>query len=291
VSNSDAIVSRVLGWGQIGNLSGGAGDATDDWGHPTYYPTATDPVFTLHCIENWGRCDIEGMQIRIPDAAKPASGGDGHMTVVDQASGWEYDFWQVKSKPAGGGTLTMSWGGRTRIDGDGLNSAATASGFGNLAGIIRAPELTSGQINHALFMVIKCDSGNSVYPAVKNGRACTDLGLSGANAPPMGSRFQLAMSDDQIAALPVPPWKKAILTAMAHYGMYFGDTGGGAWGVQTESSATYTSFGQQDPIMTWAKTAPGVTMWNGNWVLNLKDGVDWARYLRVVDPCVAQGTC
>jgi hypothetical protein len=117
------------------------------------------------------------------------------------------------------------------------------------------------------------------------------MGLSGANAPPMGSRFQLAMSDDQIAALPVPPWKKAILTAMAHYGMYFGDTGGGAWGLQTESPATYTSFGQPDPIMTWAKTAPGVTMWNGNWVLNLKDGVDWARYLRVVDPCVAQGTC
>ena len=62
-------------------------------------------------------------------------------------------------------------------------------------------------------------------------------------------------------------------------------------GLQTESSATYTSFGVEDPILKWAPTAPGVTMWNGNWVLDIASGVDWARYLRVVDPCVAQGTC
>lgn len=291
-ANSAALVQRVLGFGQPGKLSGGRSDATGDYGHPTYYPTASDPVFTLHCLESWGRCAVEGLQVRIPDAAKAASGGDGHMTVVDQASGWEYDFWQVQSKPAGGGTLTMSWGGRTRIDGDGLHSDATAAQFGNLAGIIRAPELISGQINHALFVTIKCDSGHYVYPASKSGRACTDAGLSGVDAPPMGTRIQLAMSDDQIAALSVPPWKKAILTAMAHYGMYMGDTGGPGFGLQVESPATYTSFGVADPIMAWAQNgAPGVTMWNGNWVLDIASGVDWTRYLRVVDPCVAQGTC
>jgi hypothetical protein len=285
------MVQRVVGFGSFGKLVGGRSDATDDWGHPTYYPTSSDPLFTLHCAESWGRCDVEGLQVRIPDAAKPASGGDGHMTVVDQASGWEYDFWQVRSKPAGGGTLTMSWGGRTRIDGDGLHSDATAAQFGNLAGIIRAPELIGGHIDHALFLTIKCDSGGHVYPASKSGRSCTDAGLSGAGAPPMGSRFQLAMSDDQIAALAVPAWKKTILTAMAHYGMYFGDTGGPGMGLQVESSATYTSFGTPDPLLAWAQTAPGVTMWNGNWVLDIASGVDWARYLRVVDPCVAQGTC
>ena len=291
-ANSDAMVQRILGFGLPGKLSGGKSDATDDYGHPTYYPTATDPLFTLHCTESWGRCAVEGLQVRIPDAAKPASGGDGHMTVVDQASGWEYDFWQVTSKPSGGGTLSMSWGGRTRIDGDGLHSDATAAQFGNLAGIIRAPELTSGTINHALFVSIKCDSGSYVYPASKSGHSCTDSGLSGVNAPPMGTRLQLAMSDDQIAALPLPQWKKGILTAMAHYGMYFGDTGGPGFGLQVESPATYTSFGVADPIMTWAQGgAPGVTMWNGNWVLDIASGVDWARYLRVVDPCVAQGSC
>jgi hypothetical protein len=107
----------------------------------------------------------------------------------------------------------------------------------------------------------------------------------------MGTRLQLAMSDDQIAALGLPSWKTAILTAMAHYGMYFGDTGGGGIGLQTESSATYTSFGVADPLLDWAKTAPGAVVSNGNWVLDIAGGVDWSRYLRVVDPCVAQGTC
>ena len=73
------------------------------------------------------------------------------MTVITP-SGWEYDFWRVESKPRGGGTLVSSWGGRTRIDGDGRRSGGTASGFGNVAGIIRASELEFGRINHALFM-------------------------------------------------------------------------------------------------------------------------------------------
>ena len=63
------------------------------------------------------------------------------MAVIDQASGWEYDFWQVESKPAGGGTISISWGGRTAIgtaDADGLGSNATAAHFGLAAGVIRA---------------------------------------------------------------------------------------------------------------------------------------------------------
>src|SRR5436853_50342 len=111
MSNSDAIVHTVLGFGQMNNMVSSTDPNNEDWAHPTYYSQPSDPLFTLHCTESWGRCDFEDMQIHIPDAAKPASGGDGHMTVVDQSSGWEYDFWQVKSKPAGGGTLTASWGG------------------------------------------------------------------------------------------------------------------------------------------------------------------------------------
>src|SRR4051794_10497181 len=290
MANSGAIVHTVLGFGQMNNMVSSSDPDNEDWAHPTYYSQPSDPLFTLHCTETWGRCDFEGMQIHIPDAAKPASGGDGHMTVVDQSSGWEYDFWQVKSKPAGGGTLSASWGGRTRIDGDGLGSAGTAALFGNLAGLIRAPEIASGQINHALFMTVNCDSGQHVYPAGQSGRACSDIGISNANASSLGARFQLAMSDDQIDALNVPAWKKGVLRAMAHYGMYVGDTGGGTWGVAMESAATYTRMGVANPLAAWAKQA-GVPQWNGDFVFNVRDGVDWARYLRVLDPCTANGTC
>lgn len=288
---SAQMVGRVLGFGTLQHLEAGLADTPDDFGHPTYYSKLLDPLFTVRCTENWGVCPIEGQRIRIPDAARPAAGSDGHLTVVDQLSGWEYDLWNVTSKPRGGGTLAASWGGRTPVlSGDGRGSAATAANFGNLAGIIRAPELETGQIRHALFMVIKCDSGRYVYPASKAGRPCSAIGLTNTDAPPMGARFQLEMTGREISALRVPAWKKTILRAMSTYGMYFGDTGSGSWAVQAESGSTYTSFGYEDRLVSFAK-AVRAPLYNGRYVFNLRDGVDYARRLRVIDPCVSQRTC
>ena len=117
-------------------LYAGTADTPADFGHPTFYARPSDPLYTLHATNGAAR-SIEGLKIPIPADARPAAGGDGHMTVVTP-DGWEYDFWQVQSRPAGGGVLTYHGGGRTRIDGDGLGSGGTASGFGNLAGVIRA---------------------------------------------------------------------------------------------------------------------------------------------------------
>ena len=289
-SNSSAVVSRLNGFGTPQNLL--AGPNSEDWEHPVYYSQPTDPVYTLNCTEPWGTCAVEGMQVRIPAAAKPSNSADAHLTVVDQATGWEYDMWGVTSKPATGGRLDFQWGGRTRIDGDGLGSDATASRFGGLAGIIRAQEMKAGHIPHALFMVVECDNGKFVYPASKNGRSCDKIGLPTENAPAMGTRFILDMTDAEIGALSVPAWKKTILRAMAQYGMYVGDTGTGSWGLQFESGATYESFGMEDEMVTFARSA-GVPLssYSGDYVFNLRDGVDWQNRLKVVDPCVAQRTC
>ena len=51
----------------------------------------------------------------------------------------------------------------------------------------------------------------------------------------MGARLQLAMSSAEIDALSVPRWKKTILRAMARYGLFLGDTGGDAWGIELQS--------------------------------------------------------
>ena len=287
VPNSSAIVSRLMGFGEVQHLNAGG---SQDYEHPTYYSQPTDPLFTLHCSESWGTCEIEGMQIRIPDAARAASGRDGHMTIVDQATGWEYDLFRVTSKPAGGGVLTTTWGGRTRIDGDGLDSNATAAMFGNLAGIIRAQELIAGRIDHALFMVVECDSGQHVWPAGKAGRSCERLGLPTTDAPAMGQRFVLDMSEAEIDALNVPAWRKTIFKAMANYGLYVGDTGTGSWGIQFESGATYESFGIENPLKAFGR-ANNLPTYDGGYVFNVRDGIDWQSKLRVVDPCVAQGTC
>jgi hypothetical protein len=221
--------------------------------------------------------------------ARPAGGGDGHLAAI-QPDGWEYDFWQVRDKPAGGGTLVVSHGGRTRIDGDGLGSDATAAEFGLAAGLIRGDQIESGVIDHALFIHVRCTSGRSVYPAAPGttGSVCSDR----TNAPPLGARIWFSMSKAQIAALAVPAWKKTILRALHRYGGYVGDTTGGnvSWGVQALSGSTYTSYGRPDP---WVRAARGigVGIWNGAYYLDVDGGVDWGGYVKVVDPCVAQGSC
>jgi hypothetical protein len=285
-------VEKALSWGMPGNLTVGNAETTNDWGHPIFYAQPSDPVFTLHATAAGSA--IEGMQIPIPSDARPAGGGDGHMTVVTP-DGWEYDFWQVHEKNISTGVLTFSNGGRTRIDGNGLGSAATAADFGSLAGMIRAPELAAGKINHALFIVLKCAAkgtgfgdgttatsyGSSyVYPAMHGGSACS---TEDPNLPPLGTRFMLAMSDAQIQALAVPAWKKTILTALAHYGGYVGDTGGPGFAFMFESSTTYTALGLPDPLGAFA-ALNGLPTWNGEYVFNMAGGVEWTKYLRVLTP-------
>jgi hypothetical protein len=284
--NSTAIVRRVLGMGPIADLVV-APDTTSDWYHPTYYSQPGDPTYTVHCAKY--ACTIEGQSAPIPTRARPAGGGDAHMTVVDQATGWEWDFWQVQARRDTGGTLTVSDGGRTSITGDGLGSDANGGQWGLLAGIIRAQEIEAGHIDHALLMTVGCVRRGHVYPAEGDSAMCADQ----TDAPRTGDRFQLAMSEAEIDALAVPAWKKTILRALATYGAYVGDTGGNeAFTFQFESGSTYTSFGGTDPLAAFAaQQTAGVTSWKGRWYFDLAPGVDWAGRLRVIDPCDTQGVC
>jgi hypothetical protein len=195
----------------------------------------------------------------------------------------------VQSKPPHGGALLVSWGGRARAGrlGSGLRSDATAAQFALLAGIVRAPELAAGHIDHALFVRASCDSGHFVFPAAGLGSRCADP----TGAPHEGARFQLAMSDSEIDALGMPAWKRAIFHAMARYGFFVGDTGGSPWDVVMESGATYTSFGRPDPFLSLAArfNAPRGPQRFG--MLDLASGIDWAHRLRVIDPCVSARTC
>lgn len=323
-ASSDAIIARVLGdisgVDHPGNLSAGPSGTS---GEPTYYPRTADPLISLHCV--WQPCAIEGHQIRIPATAAPEGGwaapatADRHLTVVDQATGWEYDLWQVQGSgiPANGGTLTFTYGGRTRVTGDcdgvaadGRNCEPTTSGhgtaahFGGLAGRVRVEELQAGRIEHALNIVIDCDSGAAVYPAKRSGRSCATIGKPTADAPPMGALFQLDLTSAQIDGLPVLPWHKVFLRAMAEYGMYLGDTGAsGLFSIEAEAGNQYTSVGQPDPWLVYGQA---------NWELWTHDGIytyvgkffnphdpdpdQWWlthvwSHLRVLDPCVAQASC
>ncbi len=290
---SASVVSRLTAWGPPQNLLIAHADRRSDYFHPLYWSHKEDPIFRIRCLR-YLPCSVEGHRVRIPEAARPAAGGDGHLAVIDQHTGWEYDFWQVRDKPSGGGTLVVSHGGRTRIDGDGLGSNATAASFGLAAGIIRAAELRAGRIDHALFAQVKCTSGQSVYPAEPGGTGavCARFGMSNVAAPALGARFWLDLSEQEIAQLDVPEWKRTILRALARYGMIVGDTNNGnaSWGLQVESGSTYTSFGKRDPWSALAKRFAADRDGDTTF-LALDGGVDWAAHLHQVAPCVSSGRC
>jgi hypothetical protein len=289
---SRKIVSSLLRGGQAGELV--AGDpALEGSSNPAYYAGPSDPVFTLHCFENYGpRCSIEGMAIHVPDRAMPGGGFstsghriDAHMTIVDGP--WEYDLFEVTAKPPGGGQLTFGWGGRTRIDGSGLGSDATAARFGNLAGAIRGSELDAAHIDHALRMVVPCVSGR-VYPAEGQGAGCA--GVANRSAPHSGARFQLALSAKEIRRLRLPAWKAAIAMALHKYGAYVSDTTGSPelWGFEQEGGEGYASFGLEDPMVTLGRRL-GLEHLDFNrngydeYRFRLAPGIPWGK-LRVVRP-------
>lgn len=292
-----AAIVREITSSPPGTIDVGLHESEQDWGRPFYVSSPDDPTFRVHCTRPWGTCALEGMQIRVPDDAKPAAARDAHLTVVDPASGWEYDLWKVAYKQPGGGELTAAWGGRTRIDGDGLGSDAVAAAFGTLAGLIRPEELEAGRIRHALFMTVPCiavvDGDDDVYPATGNARRCT----GGQDAPLLGARVQLAMTPQEIDALDVPPWTRTLLRAMAEYGMFVGDTGGPAgWGLQIQSDTSYTSMGAEPRFERFAASAGWRRVFLSEldrtaYVGDISGAVDWRSRLRVVDPCVSAGTC
>jgi hypothetical protein len=232
----------------------------------------------------------------------------------------EYDLWQVQATsplPASGGPLTVGSGGTLPLSGPGLSASVTgtAAQVANSIGRIRIEELKAGRINHAIAIVVNCDNGQTVYPATGPGRPIGVSGPSGAShcaqtadAPPLGSLFQLTLTPAQIAALPgVADWQKTILRAMHEYGMYFVDTGarGSLFNVETEAGIMYTSQGAADPWYEFFRglnqagpannvayyVPPGAAPGEHEYVGRLRANVDWYAHLRVVAPCAVDPAC
>jgi hypothetical protein len=283
-------------------------------GWPTYYGTSSDPLFSITC-SLYGGCP-QMPSGRCPGGAAvqgnndPLGGTDRHLTFIDQVTNTEFDLWQVAFSPLpnNGGTIDTGFSGHTSISGDGRSAygEGNAARFGNLAGRVRLEEMKDAlacatgsagcttnkpYINHALTITVNCTSGLTVYPAGTNpGQACSVIGGSNGNAPPMGAHIHLNMSPAEIDLLPstVPEWKKVLLRTLSVYGAYINDTGSDNYfDWQLESGLQYTSMGvTNDPWLSWAAslTNQGSNDWElwsdqfgngyrGLW--NASDGIDW----------------
>lgn len=160
------------------------------------------------------------------------------------------------------------------------------------------PQLATGRIDHALYLVVGCTNGRTVYPAPSagGGGACRDPG----DAPATGQWLKLVMSPRQIARLRQPLWQKAILRALARYGAVVGDAGStGGFDIQVQSAQSYLSLGEPNPFVHWAAaqdraSAAGIGRYDAagarRWLLEVGAG-SWTSHLEIIDPCVIAGTC
>jgi hypothetical protein len=256
----------------------------DDGGsRPVYWSQRSDPLVKVTC--RGGFSCRRGLRIHIPAGAQPQGASDGHMTVVDQQSGREYDFWQA-STPANG-RMTVSAASSIPIGagrGTGLAGAAEAADLGLLGGLIRAPELAAGKIEHALAISVECVQRSDVWPAPTWARG--DSVCPGGGGPHFSSLLQLNMSDAEINESRAPAWQRTIMTAMAHYGVYVVDSNGvnnREMGLIQESEQSFTSFGYPGAMNSYIRSAGGNGQLAGV-------PIDVSR-LRVIAPCVPRRTC
>jgi hypothetical protein len=280
-----------------------------DYGHPVYYAAASDPVVNLRCLSYCNRTDNGGIPatFRIPARARPAQGGDAHMAVV-QPDGTEIDLWATATPSTNwtaGATVTAIAAANcgNYVTGSGFTAAgpaATAGGACLGAGSLRANELLSGSINHALFLITQCANGWQ-YPAFAN--ATTDR-CTGGSGPPLGGRLWYDVPTETTNANPnLKPWEKAILNALHDYGGYLQDDIGGADHVSgiaflAESGQAAMSFGLPDPFAALFSQGWLSIPINGAFSLRYigadpwrPAGVDFAGHFHWLDACSAQATC
>ena len=196
--------------------------------------------------------NIDGQSIPWNPAWKAPVTSDGKIIVLDEATGREWDLWQVRFD---GSTVHATNG--SLVPGDyrtyeGGNQPSRGAGIEYLAGLVRPEELAAGKIDHALAITIfNTDGDRYVAPATKLEHPDNPSG-----GIPEGTRFALKVTDTQIDtwAKTLPSaWQqegRVIATALRDYGWFITDTSGGAASFEMEdkvsAGAEYTAMGISD---------------------------------------------
>jgi len=163
----------------------------ESYSYPVYLAgdaTAFVPIRSRH--PDWG--NLHGKEVPRNPNWKAAAGSDGQITILDPATGREWNLWQVRFD---GQTLNIGNGnlvdGDYRSKEDGFPSSRGA-GIPYLAMLTRPEEILQGAIRHALSMPAKNPSSTFfVPPATK-----TDGDKFGIpEGVPEGMRFGLPSSD------------------------------------------------------------------------------------------------
>ncbi len=197
--------------------------ALGNWSVPIFFADSSTTSYDVNITDpNWGFI-MDG--VPIPDNAAPDPEEDGHMCIIDNSSGIEYDFWQAEKQ---GNTWSASWGNNISIYSTGTypwGAGARASGFALTAGLILPKEFEQGIIDHALVFSLDpslVKQGGPILPATDSDGYSSD-----PFALPEGARLQLDPSIN-LDYRNLTSSEKIIAKVLQEYGMILGDIGGGS---------------------------------------------------------------
>ncbi|MGH2908840.1 MAG: hypothetical protein ACRDK8_06045, partial [Solirubrobacteraceae bacterium] len=102
-ADSAAVQAHLATYGWTLDGANGGFTLTGQGTRPVYFASPSDPVVTVHCTDEDGPgtcrgtngAEVDGARINLPAGAAPAANWDAHMTVIETATGAEYDFWHA----------------------------------------------------------------------------------------------------------------------------------------------------------------------------------------------------
>jgi hypothetical protein len=155
----------------------------------------------------------------IPPNAPVEGGGDRHVLVVDRDACVLYEVFDAEKQPdgsweAGSGAVWDLTSNDFRPAGW---TSADAAGLPILPALVRADEVASGTIGHALRFTAPVTRKSYIWPARHQAGSTTSV-----NAPPMGAWFRLK---DSIDPMDFPAEVRPIVVALQTHGMILADNG------------------------------------------------------------------
>lgn len=196
---------------------------TDPSGYkmPAVFHKRTDPYWSL--------------KARVPANALPTPNADGHMTIF-QPNGWVLETYATIK--LSNGDLVSIFASYTdgRGDGTGAANGRRAAMIPNYAGLIRNGEISSGQISHAMALILGPEALAKavVWPAAAMDRSPSNY----TGSLPMGTMLAIKPTVDVNSLGLSTTAGKIIAKAAQTYGFVVVDRGGSkAFHVATEQQA------------------------------------------------------
>lgn len=214
------------------------------------------------------------LRVPLPDRARPAAGGDRHLTLWQPATDSLWEFWQLRRED---GRWRAAWGGaihrvsdspgyftRSAWPGAARYWGATATSLPVIAGTMTIRELQAGRIDHALAVAIP----NARADAYAAPAQRTDGTLNDPSAIPEGARFRLDPTID-LRTIPMPRVVRAMAVAAQRYGI-----------VVRDKTLHATGFYAEDPTH-FPDPNPYSRFFEGQYPSTLLQSFPW-QYLRAL---------